>query len=230
MTGESSAVVVPFPLSKLKLDQEPTNNTESATNQMYTKWARHPAIIKLSRVIDLERNCGYITMINIKGSVSSTVASLGSTQGEEKFGKLSKVNEEDGGAEDSDFQVVEPSTSVYSEPKNGFNDEQCAKIYQEELEDQVCTSSNYTLKPAKYDARKQKLESLRLDLSAAGNKKSSSENIKINTVPEDSKIQDAWFDDWVLLDCHFGLPLFDSNVNEIVSQRMQSNDLWAEKK
>jgi len=39
----------------------------------------------------------------------------------------------------------------------------------------------------------------------------------------------VWFDDWTLLDCQFGLPLFDSGVNQIVSERIVSNDLWDER-
>ena len=43
-----------------------------------------------------------------------------------------------------------------------------------------------------------------------------------------SKADDYDEDDWVLLDCCFGIPLFDRQVNETVCRRMESHGLCHE--
>lgn len=37
-------------------------------------------------------------------------------------------------------------------------------------------------------------------------------------------------DQWLLLECHFGLPLFDANLNDEISRRVVANNLFASKR
>jgi len=141
------------------------------------------------------------------------------------------------GTDDDDDQIifVSGNSSFHSEPKNGFRDDTCAKIYQDELSSAIEDINESENIPTQvYDSRKQKIESLRLDLNlnssggTTGDGFSSSSNfLSVNSAAENQH-SSAWFDDWTILDCHFGLPLFDSTVNQIVSDRIVSNNLWEE--
>ncbi|CAL8135325.1 unnamed protein product [Orchesella dallaii] len=252
LEGESSVVIVPFPFTdgdKRKTDEsQPSDNNISISPivQSYKKWAKHPAIIKLARVLDLEKNCGYITMMNTRGSsslsnrntadnylciLSEPVVPVPDNQFRNQ--KLTSLPEEPNSDDDEEeeFDVISNST----EPANGFKSDQCAKLYQEELEMELSNApSQYDLpnavKPTGFDSRQQRIESLRLDLSIEESKTDSA-SLNRNVVgAQQAKVRTdkSWFDDWTLLDCHFGVPLFDGSVSQIVCEKILSNSLWEE--
>lgn len=236
--GESSVIVVPFPFS---------SNDDSDKNSTYVKWAKHPAIIKLSRVIDLEHNCGYITMINTHGSKpcvdtrqEQDAGPLPCSQSSSRLGNLLEEQNEDDDGSEEEYHLVRATNNP---PKNGFNNELCEKIYQEEIENELyndpvperktsvseIVAGHSAQESQVYDPRQQKLESLRLDLkfgdlSLSGDK--ATHDSSSSKEPEPN-IQ---FDEWTILDCYFGVPLFDANVNKITCERVLSNGLWDPKR
>lgn len=265
--GESSVVIVPFPFSdggkgKTDRNNKDKDNSISPIIQSYKKWAKHPAIIKLARVLDLEKNCGYITMMNIRGSssissrctadnylcvLSDPVLAVPDNHHHNNVAKLTSLPEEESNSDDEEeeFHVI-PNTSTTTnvpEPENGFKSDHCAKLYQEELELELSNTSTSssdqpnaqnTVKPAAFDSRQQKIESLRLDLSI---KESKTDSV-ISTgkgggglqAVKNSNSDKSWYDDWTLLDCHFGVPLFDGSVSQIVCEKILSNSLWEEER
>jgi hypothetical protein len=244
-------VIVPFPFGSAsnKPSSEDTNNFENSnttTNNIYAKWAKHPAIIKLSRVVDLEKNCGYVTMINIRGATSTCgakktpIRSGVDLKTEAIPSKLEEVAEElvkeDGSNDDSiseeDYHLVVHSSP--EQPKNGFKDDNCAKLYQEELDNEFKNLSLHpetntaSIEPHGFDPRQQKLESLRLDLKLTGDSVASTSlrtNKDKGQIDRNSNERHC-FDDWTILDCYFGIPLFDAGVNQVTCERMQKNELW----
>jgi len=90
--------------------------------------------------------------------------------------------------------------------------------------------------PQGFDPRQQKLESLRLDLKFGDLTISSSSDGSRDTECDTSKNSDSEsggfqddmvkFDDWTILDCYFGIPLFDAAINQIVCEKMLTNGLW----
>jgi len=240
-------VIVPFPFGSQDTSGDKGSSSEGfqQVGNIYAKWAKHPAIVKLSRVVDLEKNCGYITMINTRGATSSyerlksnifteDLKVSDPSHNSKKLGELTeetvKDNEvqEDSTSDDGYHLVVNPTPD---QPKNGFKDETCAKLYQEELDNEFkITSDNSAEHPSRepqgYDPRRQKLESLRLDLKLTGAPGASTKELKSN-VPNEEKVTEMHcFDDWTLLDCYFGIPLFDSGINQITCERMLRNELW----
>lgn len=144
-------------------------------------------------------------------------------------------NDEDDNLSEEDYHLVRSSNSI--PPKNGFTDEICEKIYQEEIENELfndcpqndtttCTSSE----PQGFDARQQKLESLRLDLKFGDlsvlDKTTELDHQNLEKNQRTSQETNLRFDDWTILDCYFGIPLFDAGVNQIICDRMLSNGLW----
>lgn len=220
--------------------------------QSYKKWAKHPAVVKLARLLDLENNCGYITMVNIRGSTSASNRSTADNYlcvlGDPNVSvpetphsiKLSSLPEESNTDDEEEFHVI-PTTHQNLEPANGFKSDQCAKLYQEELDLELQNASTPSFdvskgstKPTGFDARQQKIESLRLELnieeSIKSHSKNQSERIVDGAQPTNEKCDKTWYDDWTLLDCHFGIPLFDSSVSRIVCEKILSNALWEEER
>lgn len=230
MTSESSTVVIPFPFDSKNTGEKSRreDSGDYSNRQQYFKWTKHPAIVKLSQVIDLESTCGYITMMNIRGSSTSSVArpshSNTNIPGVIKLGNLAEVN-----TSDDEDQVIFSQSPNPHEPTNGFKDDKSAKLYKEELDSMVgedfLEPDSGNGKPQVYDSRQQKIESLRLDLAATHHEAAFSSNSLLNKEASDSTV---WYEDWVLLDCHFGLPLFDATVNEIISERIVSKKLLEE--
>lgn len=248
-------VIVPFPFGGGDNHFQDNNSSSiSPTVQSYKKWAKHPAIIKLARVLDLEKNCGYITMVNVRGSSSISSRStaenylcvLGEAltvvpESQQITTKLTSLPEESNSDdEEEEFHVIlNNANSNSSDPANGFKSDQCAKLYQEELEMEFSNASSDTPqfdissgKPTGFDSRQQKIESLRLDLSIKETKGDSNAlSGKLDSTHQTREKGDkSWFDDWTLLDCHFGVPLFDGVVSQIVCEKILSNLLWEEER
>lgn len=239
-------VIVPFPFSDGSSGKSDNNKETSVSPivQSYKKWAKHPAIIKLARVLDLEKNCGYITMMNIRGSSSISSRSTADNYlcvlsdpisavvpDNQQHVKLTSLPEESNSDdEEEEFHVI-PNTSTNIEPENGFKSDQCAKLYQEEIELELSNDKPNAIKPTGFDSRQQKIESLRLDLSIKESKTGSvSSSRNGGTHQNKDKSDKSWFDDWTLLDCHFGVPLFDGSVSQIVCEKILSNALWEEER
>lgn len=210
-----------------------TNKNEKDDCNLGYNFRQHPAIIKLSKRIDLERNCGYITMINTCGSKSSNnTVPVGKENTAAHSKLLENVLEEKGNDEDEEEEEFHLVTSSNNPPKNGFTNEICEKIYQEEIENELFSEMpnsprpSFSHGPQGFDVRQQKLESLRLDLKFGElsmlDKTAVMDNMGNDEITEDN----VRFDDWTLLDCYFGIPLFDAGVNQITCERMLNNGLW----
>jgi len=236
MTSEAATVIIPFPFA----NSDPAENSKrqefgdySVNPQAEFKWTMHPAIANLRRVFDLESSCGYITMMSVRGS--STCSVIRASHSDTNLAgviKLEDVPEDSGTDEDDQIIFVSSKSSPLPEPKNGFNDDKCAKIYKDELdsvinEDLTKDASN-VMKPQVYDSRQQKIESLRLDLTVTRPDTVGGSGCLGTVLIEETAEDKLWYEDWTLLDCHFGIPLFDASVNQTISERIVSNKLWDE--
>ncbi|XP_045467641.1 protein FAM91A1 [Harmonia axyridis] len=245
--------VIPFPF---RPDTPIKGSCEVNTDYQYRK---HPASRILNEIIDIERNCGFLTFVNIgvldfgcpnreptvrlvndtKKSIvglskiervkspsnpeehptsisnenfsltgkkhnSSSVESSSIKEKDEL--KKSKVQIED------DAHCNSASEKESTSPKNGFISEENSRLLQEELE-------NLDKEENVLD---QVLE-LRLSttFSMEGLVTPSEEHVSMfsresnskEDIAEEEKEEENRGEVWTILDCHFGVPLFDANAN-----------------
>lgn len=176
--GESNLVkrvIVPFPIS------------DAADSEM--DWSRHPAIKKLSEVIDLKHNCGFLTMVHLNQGDLNQCNSY--------FKEVNNYFESNNSMVNSwiDSQVINKEESQVPSPVNGLTNQNFASLLEEELN----------------NLEKNKMESSK--------EKSMNER-------RENKI-DKELSGWTLLDCDFGIPLFNATTNEQVCKAICDHKLWA---
>nr|CAD7455305.1 unnamed protein product [Timema tahoe] len=205
-------ILVPFP--------QVTKGSRDDSSD-YRKWYSHPAIEKLSEHIDLVHNCGFVTMVN-----------LTNTQG----GGLRFKDRDEGHiatpSSTSCTNLVESwitSTSIErdrtSSPINGFTSRECADILEEELNNLVGQKG-----------RDQAISSPKGLVVGTG--ANNGENSRVEDArPKGAKVPGSLLrvcnkgreesDAWTLMDCCFGIPLFDEDVNLRICDSIVDCALWS---
>ena len=159
----------------------------------------HSAIIKLCKQVDLEHLCGYVTLLNT-GRESRT---------------LWKHEEDDLDLNTSfNFRVTDTS-SVHSgdsnllidAPSNGLKDRTSAEVLASEID--LLDKENFENSNNSSSGKDQ----LNLDLKLDGGSVSGDENEPLVE------------DEWNLLECYFGIPLFESSINKQICEKIVSNGL-----
>ncbi|CAG2059808.1 unnamed protein product, partial [Timema podura] len=205
-------ILVPFP--------QVTKGSRDDSSD-YRKWYSHPAIEKLSEHIDLVHNCGFVTMVN-----------LTNTQG----GGLRFKDRDEGHiatpSSTSCTNLVESwitSTSIErdrtSSPINGFTSRECADILEEELNNLVGQKG-----------RDQAISSPRGLVVGTGANNGESSRVE-DARPKGAKVPGSLLrvcnkgregsDAWTLMDCCFGIPLFDEDVNRRICDSIVDCALWS---
>lgn len=171
--GSAETVLVPFPMS---------------CDESRCSWPSHPAIKKLSQDIDLEHNCGFLTMVN-----------LNQTNNNNYFKSVTNHFGSSNSVVDSwiESQLSGKAAAELASPVNGITSQESAEILEEEL------------------------NNLRSFEGTADSKdsKDSSENCF-------SEANDVDLAKWTLLDCDFGIPLFNAKTNEQVCSAICNHKLW----
>jgi hypothetical protein len=106
-------------------------------------------------------------------------------------------------------------------PVNGFTSEECADILEQEL-DNLCGERSPKLKPPQYVHSKD-CDDSNADRNAKVDVEVGARDSKMLGV--DSRLKDEQ-DQWTLLDCCFGVPLFDAEANSQICEAIVSTELW----
>ncbi|RZF37454.1 hypothetical protein LSTR_LSTR011368 [Laodelphax striatellus] len=200
-----------------------------------TKWCSHPAVDKVSRLLDLKHTCGYLTMVRLKrtprpGSLPPPLWGVAkvddkvrqflntSESANDKVGQfLQSADDKVGQFLNTSDLSPQPSTSPSSisdatwvhrppgneSPVNGITDKESAHILEEELdgltEAEACGSSKSS--PCRETVESKDVKSSWTEIgNCAADKR------KDDSVGELS--------DWMLLECLFGVPLFEAEINQ----------------
>lgn len=112
-------------------------------------------------------------------------------------------------------------TRTSNSPVNGFTSEECADILEQEL-DNLCGERSPKVKSPQYVHRKLYGETdaernlkVDVDVGTRGSK----------MLGVDRKLEDEQ-EQWTLLDCCFGVPLFDAEANSQICEAIVSTELW----
>ena len=114
--------------------------------------------------------------------------------------------------EDSQTSLVEawvaanasPGVRISNSPVNGFTSEECANILEQELDN----LSGENSPSCKISQQKQGISSAsEVEMKALANSRS-------------------WKDKWTILDCCFGVPLFDAETNSEICEAIVAMKLW----
>lgn len=186
--SEGKTVHIPFPLDK----------TTGAFSKRH--YHNHSAIVKLSRQVDLEHLCGYITLLNT-GYESRTIWK----------------HEEDVLDLNTNCNIKEPETGsiqsgdsglLLDAPSNGVKDKSSAEMLASEIDllDKECFENK------DYSSGGGDRDKLNLDLKQNDGTSGESNDVLVE-------------DEWTLLECYFGIPLFESNINKQTCEKIVSNGL-----
>lgn len=174
---QAKTVLVPFPMHNAK-DQ-------------LIDWSSHPAIKKLAESIDLQHNCGFLTMVNLNSDVDNENILL--KRNNNHFGSSNSVV--DSWIENQlNIRAVPEITS----PVNGITNRESAEILEEELDNLACARN----------------------LDEATDAKMLNEDCLISENIETDLMK------WTLLDCDFGIPLFNAKTNLEVCDSICTHKLW----
>ncbi|PSN39281.1 Protein FAM91A1 [Blattella germanica] len=168
------------------------------------------AVRKLSEHIDLSHNCGFITMVNLNTNRSSGSNIVGLAA--EDLTPSTRPSE-------TQVSLVEawvaannsPSTRTSNSPVNGFTSEECADILEQELDNLSGERSPNTKRPQQMHGKISGCAGS--DLGARDSKTNLGNNRNLE-------------DEWTLLDCCFGVPLFDAVTNSEICDAIVSMELW----
>ncbi|KAK5637800.1 hypothetical protein RI129_000018 [Pyrocoelia pectoralis] len=228
-------------------------------------WAKHPAVQRLSGLVDLDKNCGYLTFVNIgikdlgcanrdpivrlgrhKVNTNPGVAKLHksnvkklaepTTFANENFSFTNnEINQNEIVTDDQEKQLQSPVESHFavtpvhsserSSPANGFMHQDSTELLKEELDlldkDTILSQED---KEKPLNGSIQSLFSFETLLSPTDenismfSRQVDSDTSSIKKSVEDNCVnklgsEDANGEMWTLLDCHFGIPLFDVDAN-----------------
>ncbi|XP_075227037.1 protein FAM91A1 isoform X2 [Lycorma delicatula] len=251
--------LVTFPFTSLNIaNNDHINDSDSKSTitslSQELAWNSHSAIKRLGEVVDLKHNCGYVTMVRLKKTLLSTirpgvVEPLWSTdQQPPTTTSVDKVKQFlDGSSSISIINTESNSnntswTQGIESPVNGITNQESAEILEQELDCLTETVPHVHSEDNVNDnspIREQNEEWMKQSSDAATDVENSHIPLSNNKNVSDEKEREANFrmlldvnnlSDWVLLDCSFGLPLFDADVNgricdTIVNQLANKNSL-----
>jgi len=171
------------------------------------KLSRHNAVSELDAAIDLRHTCGYVTMLRAtakrRPADSTRPSPTTSAADSAPLAADSALL-----ARDS-TPLAADSAHVYRGQSVGIDDVAA---------DAVSTGSGSKDDPL--DANFADLEKASLPDELNGVEQASPVNCCAGSV--DTEVVE---DQWVLLDCHFGVPLFDADVNRSVCRRIAKHGL-----
>ncbi|KAK9686379.1 FAM91 C-terminus [Popillia japonica] len=261
-SAQTSVVAFPF---------RPDTPTKNPKDENISKlpWKEHPAVHILSKVLDLEHNCGYLTFANIgvpdfgcpnldpivRLSKSNSTHSVGvakiqnssSTNGSTQPTSISNENFrfnpnkspnsiENNNSKtledklqspvESHFALTPASSSATSSPANGFISHDCTDILNEEL-DQLEEGTTLTVEKITNESGKSVEFTIENTVLVESLLSPTNENINMfslegkealeecsgsgDSVKNETEVYHG--EAWTLLDCHFGIPLFDVDAN-----------------
>jgi hypothetical protein len=112
-------------------------------------------------------------------------------------------------------------TGTSNSPVNGFTSEECADILKEELDNLHGEQSPQTKKSQYYHSKvsgeSDAIRNTKVDVEIETR---DSKMVEVDRHLEDEQEQ------WTLLDCCFGLPLFDAEANSQICEAIVSTELW----
>lgn len=226
--------VVPFPFE--------SETAPEAEKVFYN----HPAVKCLSEIVDIQHNCGYLTFCNIgildfgcpSSNKEKTVrlgrnhtrnsAPVGKTIAKKEITAISNENFSFK-KESENSKLQSPDESHFAltpvnntSPANGFTKEG-ASLLEQELK-QLDAEDRLKNKKKKELSNSPSIETL---LSPT------EDNISMFSMQEDDAEEQAQeavneqnrAEVWTLLDCHFGVPLFDANANTKICDNIVSGGL-----
>ncbi|XP_022920687.1 protein FAM91A1 [Onthophagus taurus] len=254
----ATIAVVPFPFRP----ETPSKHNILDENISKLNWKDHPSVKLLSKTLDLDHNCGYLTFANIG------VLDFGCPKrdesvklGKHHLGKAKRINEneptsisnenfsfnnnnndklkndfcqetssKDISNEDRLQSPVEShfaltptkNASGANSPANGFLSKDCTDILKHELDQLELQEDEDELKRTKNDSLLSPIDGNISMFSFQEsivqlNKENDVE--KIENIENEEKIKNIEEDEsskgviWTLLDCQFGVPLFDVDAN-----------------
>ncbi|XP_046398087.1 protein FAM91A1 [Ischnura elegans] len=216
--GHSAVLIQAYGIDRgpeMSLIPFPAKANHSSVGQNGPDWWSHPVIMKLSEHIDLKHNCGFITMAKMGRDPGCAhgchgTSPFNSTAGLSLESELSPRTS-------LGRRTPEGRKSQGSSPRNGVTDKECAAILAEELDalDGVELPSSMV---AENKDTVVNSGAVRLGWSAKED---------CECVDEDSGAKTE-FDEWTLLDCSFGVPLFDAQANEEVCHAIVNGGLCEE--
>lgn len=173
----------------------------SATN---LNWKNHSGIKRLIRSYNLNNTCGYITMLrtNRHSSCSSDKVEQNSSSSTSVLNHLHDIDD-----------------NIVNMPVNGVTSEENKLLLREEVDNaksceaQLFAGVNDTITTASKQARDQL--------------KSSMASVHVSLPVLSYFSSDV--NDWCILDCNFGVPLFDTKLNATICQSIVQGGLWNQK-
>ncbi|KAK5637850.1 hypothetical protein RI129_000154 [Pyrocoelia pectoralis] len=263
--------IKPFPF------QNDANTKGQGEGVHSIQWAKHPAVQRLSGLVDLDKNCGYLTFVNIgikdlgcanrdpivrlgrhKVNTNPGVAKLHksnvkklaepTTFANENFSFTNnEINQNEIVTDDQEKQLQSPVESHFavtpvhsserSSPANGFMHQDSTELLKEELDlldkDTILSQED---KEKPLNGSIQSLFSFETLLSPTDenismfSRQVDSDTSSIKKSVEDNCVnklgsEDANGEMWTLLDCHFGIPLFDVDANTKICDAIVSGGL-----
>ncbi|XP_045160177.2 protein FAM91A1-like [Mercenaria mercenaria] len=157
----------------------------------------HCAIQSLKQEIDLEHLCGYITLLNT-GRESRTI--FKHDEDDEDF-NININNSNPFGSLSGSIHSSDSGNNILDEPLNGLKDKSSAAMLASEID---LLEQESTQKGDNSDSPTEKPHSL---------------DLKEET---ESLVED----EWCLLDCYFGIPLFEPNINKQICDKVVSQGLF----
>ena len=192
-------------------------------------FSKHKAIQHLSTVVDLIHNCGYISLLKTGKSYTYTpeVTACSTQQTKQSIGQ----NLDQSAA--SDTKVSHANQN----PSNGINNAECAEVLQSELDslgriDERQIPGNVRLGSTKESVASSQVQgSNNSSTSESGVSKHQADRTKLKLDLKDgvkhaeSSCEESMESQWLLLDCYFGIPLFGSDINIRVCDKILKKGL-----
>ncbi|BES93001.1 Family with sequence similarity 91, member A1 [Nesidiocoris tenuis] len=188
-------------------------------------WKHHPAIVKLGEEVDLLHTCGYITMVHIKSPNYPTQLPSKDMLSLSLRPHQHHLQPVDTPATPSSVEAWIQSISTGVSPLNmkQFN----TSPVKEEETDPECDNSSDIIGVVKCaDLLEQELNDLDSNQSSPSRDTSQNDEPKEDvpcpiplTVMSDRRVSHSSINlaDWSLLDCTYGVPLFDADVNKAIT-------------
>ncbi|XP_049846407.1 protein FAM91A1 isoform X1 [Schistocerca gregaria] len=212
--------LVPFPMSSKPLAIGGSFQNVCTTD---VDWNSHPAVRKLSDVIDLKCSCGFITMVDTENSIDGhTNKSNFYRHTPEESKCISPISSSGSNVESfveawvktgSPDDTFEEPTSVDLLPSNGFTNGECASVLKKEID---------SIYPEKLNIKSKSVDNeIRNDSSLLSSENDSSEKRDLENISTD-------INRWTLLECSFGIPLFNQEINREICKNILHYKLYQE--
>lgn len=169
----------------------------------------HPAVQSLCTYIDLQHTCGYVSLLNT-GLLSKSIWKDDSDDEyeDDQNDFYAKGDNSSISSTDNSSKMGDNSPS---HPSNGVKDKALAEMLASELD---LLESDAAQKSSDDTGLSNLKQNMSLDLKCENN--NSKKSMDYFTRPED----------WVLLDCFFGIPLFDASLNKETCSKIVSHGIF----